>query len=1001
MLLEALNSRFPTGSGATKRRGHVATVARNTTPIPPNESPPAFDPPAEHTLYSASDRSLPTDWLFGWGAIYDNRRDATVAVGTSEHPDAGLLFGAALRDSEAVVWNGHQFLSRSPGQAAGEPLPTTESAVFPMARVEPIAKAAGSAQNRVQVADTGRIRVAAWYNEDTDEVEYSVVDSITGTSIVAPTVVDPAFSDVEHIRIVPVGQWVHILVSDSSLLLRRCSIHADSPRDVSTTSLGVCDTHFDYDKVSDTDWVVLRNGGADDLYVTWHYANGAVNAQTHESSTPSMGDVEGIGAVSIAVHPASGNFCIAVRGELDQDGAGEGGLIHGIYSRVYLPDGTAGVSVVTTVVDTASADNGRQITVAPKYLYNVDGYDLFDIYYDTDTGSGNTIGVARVHNEDVVDYTEVRYHFLLASKAFRVGDRTFCWAGYRTPFQSSWVLLDETLRPVGKCNYITANVPADGDHHHLFSVNFSGDAPRKDRVVHHSALSYRIRVASEAPSLGENTPAVFADPSIEIVTLDFLPPLRTAQAGRALYVAGAQQWSYDGAELTEAGFHFGPENVTAVLAGSGGGLSVGAYRWRVDLCYRNAQNEEIRSNSFFTDEYSPTSGQKATLTIPTVPTRRDNSYFLIFRNEINGTQWYLVSSRDPASALFLRNDWNDGTASVSFLDDGLSTPTDAELIAAEPHPGNAGPGYLQPVGAAAHEVIAAGHDRVWIAGGEIGPGQVHPSRLYTPGEAPSFNPLLVVQVDRAAEPITAIGFIGEMRAYFRSTQSYVHEGDGPDNSSNGVWLPPRLAYADVGAVGPESLALISAGLLFQSPAGIRLMGPGGALTPIGRPVDSLAADLSIAGALVVGPDQEVRFYARSGQSLVYNYHYDTWTTWSVTAAGVTRNPDTGLAVLAAHRGYLWDETEGVWTDAGSPYNHRIRFSWLRRGDLMDFQRVRRIGGLGTWDPEQPHKVHVDVYYDEREFAEEWFDWDMPDPGSANTTEFGDGSFGDGAFGDTD
>jgi hypothetical protein len=164
-------------------------------------------------------------------------------------------------------------------------------------------------------------------------------------------------------------------------------------------------------------------------------------------------------------------------------------------------------------------------------------------------------------------------------------------------------------------------------------------------------------------------------------------------------------------------------------------------------------------------------------------------------------------------------------------------------------------------------------------------------------------------------------------------------------------------------------------------------------------VDAIAKDTVLAGTLVSGPDQEVRFYARSGSSsLVYNYQYDIWTTWSVTAAGVARNPDTGLAILANPRGYLWEETDGVWKDAGSPYNHRIRFAWIRKGDLMDFQRVRRIGALGTWD--EPHSVHVDVYYDEREFAEEWFDWDVPDE-SQNTTAFGEGDFGDGAFGDTD
>jgi len=197
----------------------------------------------------------------------------------------------------------------------------------------------------------------------------------------------------------------------------------------------------------------------------------------------------------------------------------------------------------------------------------------------------------------------------------------------------------------------------------------------------------------------------------------------------------------------------------------------------------------------------------------------------------------------------------------------------------------------------------------------------------------------------------------------------------------------------------DSLALISSGLFFQSPAGIRLLSAGGGLSPVGQPVDSLARGLRIAGTGVVGEDQEVRFYHAQG-ALVFNYLYNTWSTWTCRAAGVGRNPNTGLAVLASPDGTIWDETDGQWLDNGSPYRQRVRFGWLRRGDLMDFQRVRRIGAIGEASPLDPHKVHVEVFYDEREFAEEFFDFVYPDP-TQNEDDFGAGFFGAGTFGDTE
>ena len=264
----------------------------------------------------------------------------------------------------------------------------------------------------------------------------------------------------------------------------------------------------------------------------------------------------------------------------------------------------------------------------------------------------------------------------------------------------------------------------------------------------------------------------------------------------------------------------------------------------------------------------------------------------------------------------------------------------------------------------------------------------------------TFNSFVNIQVDRNAEPITAIGFVGDVAAIFRRSQAYIQNGDGPDNSSNGGWDVSRLAYSDVGAVGQEGLALTAAGLFFQSPAGIRLLPGGGGLVPVGQAVDAVAKELDISSTVVVAEDQEVRFYGRLGDALVYNYQYDAWSTWTV-AGYATRDVDSGLALVASPDGYLLTEIDDVWTDNSRPYRQRIRFAWLRAGALMDWQSVRRVGAIGEWDG-TPHSVHVEVFYDERDSAEETFDWNVPDDGtlpSWNTDTFGAGSFGDGTLGD--
>lgn len=971
-LLEAQNSKFLRGGGAQKRRGHVASKARANKTIPPGVTSPSFDVPARSEAFE--NQALPDGWVFGFGvggrgAVPDE------ALPTSDHPTLGLAFGSAERDDETVLWDGHRLVSRSPGQNAGALLPTF-NAVMPMYRSSVVAKS-NLSQSEGSVADTGRIRVAAWKTGTT--IYYSVMDSQSGAVIVPAT--DLEFDDAGPLRAICIGQWVHIIATDSDDLLHRHSIYAENPRAVVTASLGDCVDHYDLYKVSDTEWLVLRNTDGDELELTWHFANGAQNAQTRQTLNPAVTDNPF--AVAVCQHPDADYFAIAWRGDSGSDKA--------VLGQVYdVATGTGLGEIVLQVID--ETDLTKPLTIVPKQeVSTATDSVMFNVFFDfvgTDAAGGFAI---RRFDESSLVFSKTQFHLLLASTGIRIGDRSFVWAGHSSTLQSSWFLLDESLGPVGRAEYVTANVNATSLRS-LSQINFLGSNP----TVFHGGLDYRIRVASDPATPGNNPPVVYADPSLKFYEVDALPPLRAAQAGRALYFAGAQVWSYDGLELTEAGFHLAPELVEAPTAtGSGSGLSAGVYTYRIDLCYRNAFNEEHRSASFYSPPVTVSSGEEVTLTINTCLTRRTGSYFLIYRNAANGTQWYLISSRDPSSADFVENDLT--VPDFTYVDAG--DITDAELVAQEPHPGNGGFSYLDTFTAPACEIIASGHDRLWIAGGELAPGQVLPSRLFLPIETPGFHLGLVIQVDRYAEPITAIGFVGETRAYFRRTQTYVHQGDGIDNSSRGEWETVRLAYADVGAVGPESLGLITQGLLFQSPAGIRLISAGGGLSPVGTPVDSLARTLNIRASLVCGDDQEVRFYHDTG-ALVFNYQYGTWSTWTCGARGVTRNPDTGLALLASPDGYFWAETEDVWLDNGHPYKHRVRFAWLRRGDLMDFQRVRRIGALGEVDATQAHKIHVDVYFDEREFAEETFDWNYPDPNTQNTDEFGSLTFGEGAFGDT-
>ncbi|HEY6021369.1 MAG TPA: hypothetical protein VIY48_16135, partial [Candidatus Paceibacterota bacterium] len=410
----------------------------------------------------------------------------------------------------------------------------------------------------------------------------------------------------------------------------------------------------------------------------------------------------------------------------------------------------------------------------------------------------------------------------------------------------------------------------------------------------------------------------------------------------------------------------------------------GTYTYRIDLCYKNAQNEEVRSWSIIQPSIAPVS-HKVQISVDVVGcTRREDSYFLVYRTASNQTTYYLCSSRDPSVTGdngFLKN---DQTQQLVTLIDNLS---DAQLLAREYHPANAGGNYLDPLPAPPCQVVAGGAGRLWLAGGELNPGELAPSRQFAVGQTPSFHPVINIQVDRNIEPITAITFRGDVGVVFRRTSAYFVETDGPDNTLNPqVWQQPRLALEDLGAISQESVVSTSSGVWFQSPAGMRLLGPGGGVVEeMGHDVDTLAEDYNIAAAVVVPPLETIRFYSRDANkpTLVYNYTNNAWSTWTnVHCVGASYWTAGDRTFLARGDGNIWAETPGVYTDGGSPFEFRVKTAPQHAGSLGDFMRVRRFALFGLY--QGPHTLRMRIFYNEEPFWREEITqvWPYSQTGSA-------------------
>lgn len=998
-LLTAQNCFFLQDEGPQKRFGHTSKPVRTSADptdlggiVPPT-------PSADRTTFSTSNPGIAPSWLYGWG-IYSTSQVSSVAgpLAVSPQPNVGVLQGSAQRDNEVLAWDGFRLFSYAPSQSShfGEiqsdgsaaVSPTRGPAVLPSMRAQTVAKIA-DAQIAPDGADNGTVRVAAWLNATGTTGFYSVYDTANKACLTAAATF--SFSAAKQLRCICVGQWFHIIVSDTvanNLIMN--SFHQDNPTIVTQRSLGPVDTWFDVKKIDEQNFAVVKN------------KTGVITAilmkQDGSATTSFIPDLGGQAATSMLACEFNSLGVMGLTWLSTPAG-------QRINFRTYNQAGGSASSLVNVATPTTT----RRLTLAPRVVPFTTGL-IWDIYVESLVSSIATVTCYGVPEGGTVQSTIVRNRMMLASHAFRVGNRTFVWCvnwlSGAIGLQTTWFLCDSILQPVGKLAYGQA-APQDfsATTNALASVNWHTDdilQLYKDRVVFHGALPYNLRVPTAGSTASPN--GVFTEASIYFYELDFLPKLRSGQAGRSTYFAGAQLWACDGTEVTEAGFNTAPEGVFGTATGSGGSLSAGVYRFRVDICHKNAQNEEVRSWSIITSPVTAVNNDKITVTIPVVPmTRREDAYMLIFRTEANGTVYYLTNSRDPANAAFVKNDQSLATLTYQ---DGLS---DANLRVREYHPANTGGNYLDPLPAPACELVAAGRDRLWLAGGELAPGEIAPSRLFFPGQAPAFSPALNIQVDRNSEPITAIGFVGELAAVFRRTSTYIIESDGPDNNLQGAWAPPRLSVADAGALGPEGLAITVAGLWFQSPAGLRRLNNGGGMDPdAGHEVELLTRTSRFSGAIVVPQYSQVRWYSSSltSPSVVYNYQTGAWATWTIACSGVIFWPVTQLAVLARGNGELWTESQDVSTDGGSGYEMIVRTAWLHGGDLGDFQRLRKVALFGeATTPTTGLPIRVRIYYDERSFFEEEITRtflgadNSIQQGLDNSTGWGAGTWGSGLWGD--
>jgi hypothetical protein len=434
------------------------------------------------------------------------------------------------------------------------------------------------------------------------------------------------------------------------------------------------------------------------------------------------------------------------------------------------------------------------------------------------------------------------------------------------------------------------------------------------------------------------------------ITFDSNEARRCARLGRTLYITGGEVLQYDGARLTEVGFHYYPFLFTATDSGAGTGLANGDYAYKVTYRWQNAQGETERSTTASIETMTVAGGPHDVsvqdLSTLTVTHKTANPVSIeLWRTAVNPTDdapYYLASDNDPTN-VSTTNGYlaNDTTTSAlyhsSVYTDALA---DASLTDNESNPENGG--YLESLAPPAATIITASSTRIFLAGVAGDPDRVWYSKQRQNGEVAAFHDALTVDIPPAGGDITALAIAKDgTPVVFRESAIYVLLNDGFDNASGGQNYVAREASSEYGAVSAEAVVVTDRGMLFKSTRGWCSLNLAFQADYVGAPVSDYDSE-DVVAAHVTRSQQQIRVLT-SSRALVFDALVNQWAEWTL-ASGATACVWNDQHVYATSSAVKYQRTDYTGVD----YGFDVETAWIKVNDLQGRGIVRAIETLGEY-----------------------------------------------------
>lgn len=554
----------------------------------------------------------------------------------------------------------------------------------------------------------------------------------------------------------------------------------------------------------------------------------------------------------------------------------------------------------------------------------------------------------------------------IVSKLWTSGGGLYFWATHLALDQNTYFVLGSDFNPTASAAFslaplATAFVRAAAALPTAFfdasEVSIQADGSIISAVAHETRVESVLGASATATGTTESVNAI----DLLSVTHRSAPEIELGKPVEfmdSLFIPGGVLKCFDGASYGLAGFAYYPPDSVTISTNAGGNLQPSAqYVYRGCYSYVDHNGRKWRSAPS-TPVAASTSGTDMQFNVTfhalQVLDRGRPPFYDAYQFELYRTQ------ADENDAFFLVASYpNDPSAfTVTIIDNVADTDLGEELYT------DGGGLENQLLPSVSH--VAAFQNRLVTA--QAGTGTLWYSLDIDLTHGLIFNEALTLDVGDPADPITGLAVIGTMLIVFKRDIVYAVSGQGADALGAGASYDFRIIASGVGCSNAASIASKESEVWFQSGsqrAGIHRIDAGLSVVYVGQGVKKYDNAL-ITGAVVVALLSQVRFYTGAGTTLVWDWIAGIWSTNTGQSCVSAVSTFSGVAgvVYANVTDILSEATlssADPWSEAGSDYRAHVRSPWLSLAGVDNWERIKRIQGVGA--PNGSHTVDVSLYRD--------------------------------------